>query len=1222
MDKTLIVKQKIKSNNALREAINEFYAQSSFSNFDATEIRSWDVSEVTDMNALFLERKFVPDISSWNVENVTDMKNMFEGCQTFLCDLKDWNVGKVVDMSEMFYRCKTFNMDLSKWDTKNVKNMDCMFYKCNRFNSDLSKWDVGNVNNMRCMFAGCKSLNQDFSKWNVSKVTIMREMFIDCFLLNFDLSNWDVRNVKDHNRMFHNCEKFEFNSDNVPKLWYHLVLQKYKNDHRFLSSIESESDENHSQSEEEVPPLPKCDTFASKTAVLVITTHGEIMFRDDQPTPRLIKTPVKLTLLEATPIGGVNFGYSSPKMFESICKFIQSKVSDLSSSGQKSKKGLEEIVEKIKSLRPMLQNKEEIIKKIAKIKTNIQELIETKKKFDPKNPYDKEILAKIGEIISTGNDKKHFLKNASKAFAPLVLKKDQFLANKLFTCSVTEYNDSDFDNKILFITENEICDYLSGKEKKNKTGDYKASVEELTTFSQTKGIDHLVVFDFSCFSFSGKYRKTKTHKRAALYYERMRVLQKDRKPLFRLPATIKNVVKKKYKKPQSPLVFYSKAELIGAINEFYLQQLQEGLQQEESDDSKKLKEINSWDVSSVDDMSFLFADRGKVPNIGNWNVSNVKNMEKMFHGCDLSQADLSRWIVKNVTNMSGMFKNCVKLKTDISKWSVKNVTNMSEMFYSCSGESLQRSLNYWNVVGVTNMSDMFANCEKLQVDISEWNVSNVRTMDGMFYGCQYFNMNLSNWKVNNIETMSGMFHQCKKFNQALNTWNVENVKDTSFMFSDCESFNRPLNSWKLLKNTNASYMFCDCKEFNRDLKDWEVSTVTKMNHMFSGCVKLNQDFSKWDVSRVTNMEGMFYNCQSLNTSLVNWNVSNVTDHKNVLFNCKKFQFTSDNIPRVWYKMVLEHVNKKIGNESVHSDKLSSFGSENIQRDGEGASRRLQHPVASAPTIINPDCLFNTKTVVLMITTHGSFDMDNKKLPKTCVAPLNVIQVLSVLPGEMSFELNRNSYTHVLADIQSRISRLHENPSNETQLKEVNAVISTIKSMRPFLQDKQKVEKKVERFNKRVNELIKTQKVFNKNDPAEKEIIKEIGEKIRETNEMKAFVKNSKFHFKFVEVEKTGVMLDKNYSCDENDNNNSLLTNKILVVGNTGVCNLLSFFDADENGEFVVSLETIMAFFAERGVSKLILFDFSCFSSFETTKQKYNKRALAMFKKMHNKTLKR
>ena len=57
--------------------------------------------------------------------------------------------------------------------------------------------------------------------------------------------------------------------------------------------------------------------------------------------------------------------------------------------------------------------------------------------------------------------------------------------------------------------------------------------------------------------------------------------------------------------------------------------------------------IGNWDVSNVEDMSYMFYASNFNQPIGGWDVSNVKNMQGMFQFGDFNQ-DISGWDVRNV----------------------------------------------------------------------------------------------------------------------------------------------------------------------------------------------------------------------------------------------------------------------------------------------------------------------------------------------------------------------------------------------------------------------------------------------------------------------------------------------------------------------------------------------------------------------------------------------
>ena len=118
-----------------------------------------------------------------------------------LCDgseygaIPTWNVSQVTDMSQLFLNKTSFNGDISAWDVSSVIAMIFMFEGASSFNGDISAWDVSSVIAMGGMFADASSFNKPIGEWNVRSVTDMGVMFAYATVFNQDISGWCVTNI-------------------------------------------------------------------------------------------------------------------------------------------------------------------------------------------------------------------------------------------------------------------------------------------------------------------------------------------------------------------------------------------------------------------------------------------------------------------------------------------------------------------------------------------------------------------------------------------------------------------------------------------------------------------------------------------------------------------------------------------------------------------------------------------------------------------------------------------------------------------------------------------------------------------------------------------------------------------------------------------------------------------------------------------------------------------
>ena len=182
------------------------------------DIKSWDLSNVTDMSFMFYSaNSFNQDIGVWDVSNVTNMESLFVYAESFNKDISSWDVSKVTNMKDLFHFAQSFNMNISDWDVSNVTNMNGLFFNATSFNQDIGSWNVSNVTDMGRMFGFWwkdSVFNQDIGSWNVSKVINMKEMFIHNNSFKQDIGNWNVSNVRDMEKMFSWATSFNQNISN------------------------------------------------------------------------------------------------------------------------------------------------------------------------------------------------------------------------------------------------------------------------------------------------------------------------------------------------------------------------------------------------------------------------------------------------------------------------------------------------------------------------------------------------------------------------------------------------------------------------------------------------------------------------------------------------------------------------------------------------------------------------------------------------------------------------------------------------------------------------------------------------------------------------------------------------------------------------------------------------------------------------------------------------
>jgi surface protein len=153
--------------------------------------------------------------------------------------------------------------------------------------------------------------------------------------------------------------------------------------------------------------------------------------------------------------------------------------------------------------------------------------------------------------------------------------------------------------------------------------------------------------------------------------------------------------------------------------------------------------IGIWDVSKIEDFSFLFS----AFNFEDGNRFNPAAMN--------FNEDVSGWDMSTATTMRSMFDGARSFDQPIGNWNVSRVTNMNELFYGAS--SFNQPLADWNVSSVADMSYMLGSAESFNQPIGNWNVSSVTSMSYMFYYASSFNQPLGTWDRSSLKFLTDIF---------------------------------------------------------------------------------------------------------------------------------------------------------------------------------------------------------------------------------------------------------------------------------------------------------------------------------------------------------------------------------------------------------------------------------------------------------------------------------
>ncbi len=223
-----------------------------------------------------------------------------------------------------------------------------------------------------------------------------------------------------------------------------------------------------------------------------------------------------------------------------------------------------------------------------------------------------------------------------------------------------------------------------------------------------------------------------------------------------------------------------------------------------SENREKLLTIEQWGDNPWTSFEFSFTDCANMDMIATDipDLSNVTSLRSMFDGCQslIANASINNWDVSTIEDMSFLFNVANNFNQPLNNWNVSNVTTMAFMFSSAG--SFNQPINNWNVSNVISFSAMFDEADSFNQPLNDWNVSNAQSMSAMFRRTDSFNQPLNNWNVSSVQNMTFMFRDASAFDQPLGNWDVSNIQSavlllTGSAFSDT-NYDDLLINWSQL----------------------------------------------------------------------------------------------------------------------------------------------------------------------------------------------------------------------------------------------------------------------------------------------------------------------------------------------------------------------------------------------------------------------------------------
>ncbi|WP_299212137.1 BspA family leucine-rich repeat surface protein [uncultured Aquimarina sp.] len=951
-------------------------------------ITSWDVGKVENFVGMFNNNaQFNQNIGGWNVgENVVgtiNMQAMFDSTSSFNSPLNTWDTSKVTNMVSMFGFATAFNQPLDAWDTSTIENMGGMFFGASDFDQNVGGWNLSNVTNMGAMFqqSGLSTENydatligwatQDVGETIPSNISISFEGSQYCFgaearntLIDDSGLNWSI---SDDGLA---CASTDFfittwqttaanESITIPTTGSGYDYNINWGD----GTIEFGNTGNASHSYTTagiytIKILGDFPQFASLAGGIsnaeklrTVQQWGNIEWRSMlQAFSRCSNMNITAidipNLSNVTAMDQMFFGCSnlqSPDFSNwdtsSVTTMTWMFINARSFNGNISTWD----VGNVTAFDLMLAGASSFNQDVSSwnIGEHVTGTITMSSMFENAIAFNQNLgtwdISKVTDMnlmlkdsgLSVANYDATLMGWASNANTPngLVLGADGLKycvgeASRDILTSVP-YNwtidDAGLDCNDAFITT------------------WETTIDDESITVPTTGSGYNYVVDWGDGTAEFGLKGNATHEYATAGAHTVRIIGDF--PRFYNPGLGG---------------YFTNAAKIQSIEQWGTQQW---TSMESAFDSATNLVINATDVpdlSAVTHMGGMFflnsslADNGGT--IGTWDVSNVQNMSYLFANTPLNK-DISSWNTGKVIDMSGMFFNTANFDQNLEGWDISNVTNMQSMFNNSrlSTTNYDATLVGWATdisgvagdgmddvpIGVTfdagsstycfaedarniltntpynwTITDGGLSCNFTNAFITSWETTAANesitvptTGSGYNYSVDWGDGTIEGGFTGNATheyTTAGtytvkitgdfpriFFNNGGNKNKILTIeqWGTIAWESMAQAFNGCANLTlNAIDSPDLSLVTNATRMFANTTNFD-DLQNvigqWNTGSINNMNALFidSG---FNEDIGDWDVSKVTNFSGMFYECPNFDQDLGNWDVSEAVNMRSFI----------------------------------------------------------------------------------------------------------------------------------------------------------------------------------------------------------------------------------------------------------------------------------------------------------------------------------------------------